>query len=699
MKRFIAISIVLLSLCTPSMGCAWIGTTNYYMFSVFRREQMNTSLFADQFKKFWEAYTDGEVSEYAWHEDDIMDIAKKKNDLEMTHYLEHLNKYLEISQQLGEHWEYPTKEQLAQRKTDLGAMIAQANGYNGKRLKAQWELLRMRANMVLGNHTANITQWEQKSSKLPASAYREMMRNIYAGALLHQGRRTEACDIYAEQGDLVSIKWAMRKHRNLAGIKAIFAENPNSPTMNYLVQDFVNNVQETIDSDGDKDWIEGMLDQRVVLLNEANSFISYARKVVEEKKTQSPAMWMAAIGELQYLQGQYRDAMGTLSMAMEMKGTERMRDNARTIRLITSAKANKLDMEYTNWLAEEMKWLMGKIKEEGTVNDVGIYSNHYYEMLVRLVHDNLVPRYEAAGQPEMAAALLLMMESGKIDNSEAIEATEAPNPTYSGEYFAFIDKMSPDGLIAYQRFLKSKAQNPFEALVKNYIEYDETYYNDLIGTAFLACDELERATSYLRLVPLNFIERQGICPYTVRDFTKARWLGKQKIDENGENPKVSSNPKINFCNEVLRLKERFANATGESRKQLAYSLAVRYYQASHLGDCWYLTQYGQSICDTIRTDRANFIAKAVELLEESATSTNHELKLNSLYGLAFIPLDEWCEWDYDWEKNRYVITETHPESQQYSHLWALHQYTSRSKEQLPFYVTKCDVLKKFRENL
>ena len=349
MKRFIAISIVLLSLCTPSMGCAWIGTTNYYMFSVFRREQMNSSLFADQFKKFWEAYTDGEVSEYAWHEDDIMDIAKKKNDLEMTHYLEHLNKYLEISQQLGEHWEYPTKEQLAQRKADLSAMIAQANGYSGKRLKAQWELLRMRANMVLGNHTANITQWEQKSSKLPASAYREMMRNIYAGALLHQGRRTEACDIYAEQGDLVSIKWAMRKHRNLAGIKAIFAENPNSPTMNYLVQDFVNNVQETIDSDGDKDWIEGMLDQRVVLLNEANSFISYARKVVEEKKTQSPAMWMAAIGELQYLQGQYRDAMGTLSMAMEMKGTERMRDNARTIRLITSAKVNKLDMEYTNW--------------------------------------------------------------------------------------------------------------------------------------------------------------------------------------------------------------------------------------------------------------------------------------------------------------------------------------------------------------
>ena len=421
MRRFIVISIVLLSLSTPSMGCAWVGTTNYYMFSVFRREQMNSNLFSSQLNKFWQDYTNGEVEEYRWNEDEIMDIAKKKNDLEMTHYLEHLNKYLEISKQLGEHWEYPTKEQLAQRKGELNAMVAQANGYGGTRLKAQWELLRMRANMVLGNHAANITQWEQKSSKLPPSTYREMMRNIYAGALLHQGKRTEACDIYAEQGDLVSIKWAMRKHRNLAGIKAIFAENPNSPTMNFLVQDFVNNVQETLDSNGDKEWIEEMLDQRVVLLNEANSFINYAKKVIEEKKTQSPAMWMAAIGELQYLQGQYQEAMNTLEMAMEMKGTERMRDNARTIRLITSANANKLDRKYSSWLTEEMKWLMGKIKEEGMLNNVGIYDNHYYEMLQRLVHDNLVPRYEAAGQQEMAAALLLMMESGKIDGSEVID--------------------------------------------------------------------------------------------------------------------------------------------------------------------------------------------------------------------------------------------------------------------------------------
>lgn len=697
MRKSTVISILLLALSTQAWGCLWIGTNNYYMFSVFRREMMNSSLFSDQFNQFWQTYTDGKASSYKWNEDEIMEVAKKKKDTEMTTYLTHLNKYLDISRELGETWDYPTKEQLAQRKQDLNAMITQANGYTGTRLKPQWELLRMRANMVLGNHAANITQWKQKSSKLPSSAYRDMMRNIYAGALLHEGHRGEACDIYADQGDLVSIKWAMRKHRNLAGIKAIFAERPDSPTMNFLVQDFVNNVQETIDSDGDKDWVEDMLDHRVIPHGDVNSFISYARKLVEEKKTKSPSMWMAAVGELQYLYGQYNEAMTTLDKAVEMNGTERMRDNARTIRLIASVKTSRLDQSYTRWLADEFNWLIQKAKEEAKGYDADIYYNHYYEMIARLVYDNLVPRYTAAGQPEMAAALLLMMTGDKLHNSIAINPMES-HLDYSSVHFNYINKMSPEQLVNYKRFLQTKAQDPFEALVKKNINVDADYYNDLIGTAYLACDNQEKATQYLSLVPLSFIEQQAIRPYTVRDYTKARWLGRQEVDEYAS-PAVTSNPKVNFCNDISKLNARYAGANGEARKRLAYDLAIRYYQASHLGDCWYLTQYGQSVNDTTRTDRADLIGKAIQLLEESATSNEHTLKLNSLYALAFIPLDEWCVWDFDWKNNRQFISQVNTESEQYTHLFNLHQYTSKNKERLPYYVTKCDVLKKFRAHL
>ncbi len=697
MRKSTIISILLLALCTQTWACGIETSNNYYMFSVFRREMMNENLFSKQFNKFWEAYTNGKFSSYLWNDEEIMEIAKKKKDTEMITYLTQLNKYLKISKELGETWDYPTKEQLAQRKVDLNTMITKANSYKGTRLKPQWELLRMRANMVLGNHAANITQWEKKSSKLPASAYREMMRNIYAGALLHQGRRGEACDIYAEQGDMVSIKWAMRKHRNFAGIKAIFAERPDSPTMNFLVQDFVNNVQETIDSDGDKDWIEESIDHRVIPRDDVNSFISYARSVVDGKKTKSPALWMAAIGELQYLYGQYDEAMTSLSKAMEMNGTERMKDNARTIRLIASVKKAKFDHSYTQWLADEFNWLMEKTKAEAKVNEEGLYYNHYYEMICRLVHNNLVPRYTEIGRPEMAASLLLMMNGSKLFNNLTSDIERIEYLDYSSEHFEYIDKLSPEELIKYKNFLQASAQDAFESIVKKNIDVDVDYYNDLIGTAYLACDDQENATKYLQLVPLKFIERQGIRPYTVRDYTMARWLGKQKIDENGS-PAVKSNPKLNFCNNLSALKANYANATGEARKQLAYDLAVRYFQASHKGDCWYLTQYGQSVYDTTRVDRADLIGKTVKLLEESATSSNETLKLNSLYALAYIPLDEWCQWEYDWDNNKYYISEVYTDSKRYAHLFNLHQYT-KNKDRLPSYVTKCDVLKKFRSNL
>ncbi|MBR6981598.1 MAG: hypothetical protein IKH88_17470 [Prevotella sp.] len=689
MKKSTIISILLLAFCSQTWACGGEDFTyNCDMFSVYDDSEEEKSLFTEQFDKFWKTYTNGKVTEYLYNNEEIMEIAKKKNDTEMVNYLTQLNRYLDISDELRDTWNYPTKEELAQRKTDLNAMITKANSYKGTRLKAQWELLHMRANMVLGNHAANISHWEQQVSKLPSSPYRDMMRNIYAGALLHEGRRGEACDIYAEQEDLLSIKWAMRKHRNLAGIKAIFNERPESPTMNYLVQDFVNNIQGRLDFYDEWQWemTEDILETTSTLKKDANSFISFAQKVVNEKKTKSPAMWMAAIGELQYMTGQYNEAMKTLNKAVETDGTQRMKDNARAIRLIASVKTGKFDQAYTRWLTDEFNWLIQKAKEEG----------HYYAMIERLVYKNLVPHYTKAGQPNMAAALLLMVNGSKFQNLVSKNTWEY-YLDYSSEHFNYIDKMTPDALVSYKDFLQSKAQNSFEALVKKHIDVDVDYYNDLIGTAYLACDDLKKATQYLSLVPLSFIKKQNISPYTVRDFTKARWFGKQKINDYSS-PSITSNPKLKYCNDLTTLKSNYAKSKGEARKQLAYDIAVRYFQASHKGDCWYLTQYGQSCYDTIRVDRANLMGKALELLEESATSSNETLKLNSLYALAYIPIDEWCDISFNWSTNKFEIGEIYKDSKQYANLFNLHQYT-KNKNRLPSYVTKCDILKKFRANL
>ena len=705
MKRFIVISLVMLTTGISAWGCGWLDNPhNHYLFSVFRREMMNTDLFTQRTNDFWKSYSNGEYKQYRWNEEDIMNLAKKKNDSEMVAYLEQLSVYLDISQQLGETWDYPTKEQLQQRKQNLNTMIAKAKAYKGTRLRPQWQLLQMRANMVQGNHAENITLWEQQYSKTGASVYRDMMRNIYAGALLHQGRRTEACDIFAEQGDMVSIKWAMRKHRNLAGIKAIFAESADSPTMNFLVQDFVNNTQETIDNDGDKEWVEEMINSRIIQRNEVNQFITYARSLVEGKKTQSPAMWMAAIGELQYLFGQYDDAMATLNKAVGMEGTQRMKDNARAIRLVASANQSNLGPQYSSWVKGETDWLLSKIKEEAGNDPNKYYDNHYYDVLERFVYSNLAPRYKREGNTNMATALIYMMENEKLIKVSPGENFEN-RLSYSDEYFVILDSMNTRQAIDYQQFINKSSNDPLEKMVKNVNDVNNDYLNDIIGTKFLANGQFSEAIEYLSKVPLSFMESQNISYYLAnRDFTKPVWTERQisSSDEYCDGPnlgKITFNKKLVFCREMSQLEQRYTLANNQERPKLAYDLAVRYYQASYYGDCWFLTQYGKSVCDTARTDRPDFVAKAIHLLEESARSNDPTVRFNSLYALAYIPVEPWCSIDYNWANNTSTYTPLRG-NRQWRALNTLNNYVKgRALENLPLYVRRCDVLKKFRQSI
>lgn len=224
---------------------------NYYMFSVIQRDCMDP-VYLGEIDNYWKAYagqTDVPMSDfYKWRRDEVMAAARKKGDSQMIAYMKQLNRYLDVCNSVSQDvWEYPTKKEIALRKQTLLSVLNAAKAYKGTRLKSMYALLRMRANMMLGYDKVNSDYWTSTASKLTDSPWKEAMRNIYARSLLKEGQRMKACDIYASQGDMISIKWVARKYRNLAGIESIYADNPNAPTLIYLVQDFVNNVQTTID--------------------------------------------------------------------------------------------------------------------------------------------------------------------------------------------------------------------------------------------------------------------------------------------------------------------------------------------------------------------------------------------------------------------------------------------------------------------
>ena len=704
MKKFLtAILLALILGHNDILACGGEITYNYYLFDVLDGSFCHDRQITERCNEFWKKYTDGEVTEYLWSADRVEEIARKKGDREMLDYLTELNKYLDISRQLGEAWEYPTREQLTERQQTLRQMAEKASAYQGQRLKSQWALLYMRANMVMKQHQSNVNFWKVTASKLPESVYREMMENIYAGALLHTGKRKEAINLFAIQGDLNSIRWLMRKQRNLEGIKSVYAEDPTSPSLMFLVQDFVNNAQETIDEtdenmDVNEEWLKE-IDARKITKNDCDAFIRFAQQVVKEGKTPFPALWQAAIGELQYLYGDYKTAYQTLTEAMSMRGSKKMIDNARCIRMVAAVGARFNDKDFNQWMSGEMNWLYNQSTEDTECNNC---NNKYHQVLMRLVHLELVPKYKASGNKDMSTALFALLEDYETKQTypNGIPEDDSWNSNYSSwhGYNMELDMMTGDELVSYAKWCKKKPANEMERFVKEHIIFDQTYFDDMAGTHYLAEGKFSEAIPLLKKVSLTFMEGQNISFYLAnRDFTQPRWFGRQMFAETvtTEGPrlgKLTEHPKLRFCEQTVNLQKRYNKAKGGEREQLALQMARLYYQASYQGDCWYLCRYSHSVYDEAQENEMDFVEAARKLLRESSQSSDFAVKQESLFALAFIPnklVDEGSFWGetLDWTE---VINNRNANDMN-----ALKQFYLQNSAQVDNYVTKCDVLKAY----
>ena len=197
--------------------CAIPGTHNYYLFSVLQPQDWQDRVYQQTLDN-WQAYANGEKMD--WFDADVLrTVAKKKSDVLMVHYLDHLTAYLNVVQEAKASWEYPSKLEVQQYQKELERIRDYALSNTNGTLRSQHALLYMRCNMMLEQHQENIRFWEQKASKYIRSVYREMMRNIYAGALLKTGKVDAATAIYAEQGDVSSLYTYYYKKRSYEAIK------------------------------------------------------------------------------------------------------------------------------------------------------------------------------------------------------------------------------------------------------------------------------------------------------------------------------------------------------------------------------------------------------------------------------------------------------------------------------------------------
>lgn len=690
-KRFLLISLVSFLFINQADACGWgMRTHNYYMMFV-APINYTTNDQMERINNFWKEYTKGKYDNYDSYKKEIFDYAKSKKDKEMLEYLDNLNTYLYYATSFTDSWDYITQEDVSNYKVVIPKMLEKTFNYKGERFKSQYALLYVRFCTLEEKYKDVISFWNNKAKNLPNSVYKEMIENYYAGALYNVGSEDDALEIFARNGDYRSIKWVVREHRNIIGIKKIYRNNPNSKALYYLVQDYVNRIQDSFD-----EFCE-CVDYDRLEKPEVKEFLDFANTVIKERKTKDLCFWNTACAMVEHIMGNNTKAKEYIDIAMKHNSSEIVMDNARSVKFLIYVSEKTLDFDY---IYKEMQWLDKKAKEGKS------YKECFENVRNRIIMNCLVPYYKKQNNENMVLSLMMIDDYFRYEKDirEYGEKYDYQISSWT-EYYDELQNVSAEDIINYQKFLFSKGSNNFEEYIRKQVKIEKNYINDLIATKYIAQGMFDKAIVYLERVPITYVNNQAIAYYMQRrNYNKERWFVDQYIFEEWEEMEKAQNLKVNqkitFCKEMLDLLKKYDNEKDvEKRNELAYSLATRYYQASYAGQCWYLTDYYYSAYTEKAKDwQQDFVKQAEKYLNISKKSNNQGLRTKSLYALAYIPRDEWAEYEWDWQKEENMFKKTNKNSLQYKYLDDLYVYLTQNPKAQTDYTRKCDVLKQFAKH-
>lgn len=681
MKKFIIISLMA-AMTLPTFACGWYGTDNYYMFRPYYAPS-----FKDRVEKIcnnnWKAYI-GETNDnewYSFHDEDVLKAARQKGDALMVSYVENLQKYLKcvgVERDKQYEWGYPTKEEIAAQQRDLKAVRTYAQGKTASKLRSQHALLFMRCNMMLGQHQENITFWEKTASQFIETVYKDMMKNIYAGALYKMGRELEAGQLFAEMDDYESLMTLYYQKRSYQAIRQHYLQNPTSKALPWLLTDFVNNAQEAADAITGGGGSVGKMFIRDINTQESWQMQQFCEMVVKEGKTDCPIMWKMAKAWLEFLSGKKKEAVDDILAAVKLDGTARMKDNAHVLLLYITASQAKPGQAFDDYIADELEWLRGK-------QDDHEYGDAFFdEAENRLTNQVLVPHYRS--NPVRLAAV-----------------AKALNSAGSGFDLDTLNVASTEKFLYYAN---SPANNKLDKFLKRNIALNDTAMSDVIGTKYMRLCQWDKAIQWLNTVPISYYNGHRTQEYLyyslvrqwdVEPWSQRQWLDGSKAWEREQ--KWWKQRKLDFCREMQMMENSLNMLNGKALEQRCYNLAIRYAQASIYGDCWWLLRDFKSCWDTVRVNEVDMAQKAVKLLQKTALSSDPSLKRKALFALGYRELYNdvkgvkyWMEWKWVEGESTPIY---HRNAPQFHAFQALYDETGDQPQEE--YIRKCDEYDVFRQ--
>ena len=668
-KKF-TVSIFCLAACCSAFACIYFSPEidELYMFKTFDIGEAKYGCYYDfdyQYDSnvdFWYEYVNAKVGKA-----DIKDALyhSSKDDIDNNKYLFfrylHQNndksaiRYWTLTKRFSSYsddpWYYPTKAEHLELKELAGKLQSEVTVCENPKLKERFMMQFMRICFYLKEYALCIDTWKNYNSKWQSKLMEEKCRSYYAGALYHTGQRVDAANIYAELGDWESLNC----YRNsVAFMRELYNKYPSSKAFNYFVQKFENNYQ---------------MQGRLV---DSEDFLKLCGQVLEEQKTDNPALWQSAVAHIAFLDGDLKKARQLIGKASEMKGDLLTAENVRMLRLLYNA-ASVDDADYDKNISVDLPWLLKKAYDSKLhYYEEYRYSEHYYNMVKRLVFQYLVPHYSAQNNPNMAVAILNAFDEIDCYDKEEREAIRKDKTIecswdYSRYFFSYLDTTSIENVKNFLAFVKSGGKTELEkSLIKaGYVR--ESMINELIGTKYMRLDDYETALQYLQKVSPSFWIKQNITEYLDRNPFHEKWIKEKSergVSTQQYNPAkiyAEKPTKIQFCLIMNELKRLSQIATDDAECAVYnYEYAVGLVQSHDW--CWALTQYEQGYtyfdgvlyqADEESVDNGwNYLTSNAFVMQERYKKINSyidnvekltddaELKARSLYLRSSIELDE-----------------------------------------------------------
>ncbi len=673
-KRFtLAISLCLLSW-TAGWACGWDGDDPAY-YNLFRCTRPLPELedqHIDASTLFWARYlgvvvNDDFKNDVQYLRPEDFDDAESANLLlstlrsqGKTDAIELLRLNCELEELVESRFSWSYRKVTPE---DYQTLLAKVNDLNvNNKLSKRKTFLKMRILSRLNAYDDMMTLWDNEAKDWEPSEIRDRMEGYVARIYFHYGNYDKALPIYFRLNDGGSIRLCVNRMLDATSIEDAYQKDPDAMILGYILEDYANyfyHANEHSDWEVNEKGYE--IWSKVTLQRE--NVMALAQKVVDEGKAKDLQMWQAFIGFMQMITDQNDLAYNSFTKAEELRGGGSVRYLLRHYKFNAALKMTEKPENFDKYVAQEISYYK---------NISQFLSDPEGEVLNRLyAHDTQYRLYNYVNQRNNPTLSFLA------------HATLDP-----GAYWELDRPMSTQQVMEVQSYVRNGGDGELGQCFVKYCNISDDQFNEMIGTKLMRDGSYTEARKYLAKVPNNYLRTLGISVYLMnRTIPDTPFERKNRKDYYDVELTDIRNVKLEFCDQIIQLREQLSKAKGDAKTDIAYQMANMLYHASPSGDLWALSEYSWS---SYGTHRNEMNVQSIDLLKLALDCTSdYNRQVECYYGLAANPCtDEDVTASYDWDNKRYYLEPQ--DIQREAYIWL--RYTS--KRDHPIFES-CDWLKMY----